>query len=150
MSNSEQSLQESDINYNSTMDDEVDLRYLLGMLVDGRIVIAASVCLCMFFGLLFNELSTPIHKADALIQYEDSAPSIPGFDDMTAMFSAESSSLAEIQIIKSRMVIGKVVDDLELTIKIQPYYFPIIGAVLARRHSGDELAEPFFGSSLEQ
>ena len=147
MSNSEQSLQESDINYHSTMDDEVDLRYLLGMLVDGRIVIAASVCLCMFFGLLFNELSTPIHKADALIQYEDSAPSIPGFDDMTAMFSAESSSLAEIQIIKSRMVIGKVVDDLELTIQIQPYYFPIIGAVLARRHSGDELAEPFFGSS---
>lgn len=147
MSSSEQSLQESNINYQSDVDDEIDLRNLLGTLIDGRFIIAVSVCLCMFFGLIFNELSTPIHKADALIQYEDSAPSIPGFDDMTAMFSAESSSLAEIQIIKSRMVIGKVVDDLELATQIKPYYFPVFGAVLARRHTGDDLAEPFLGSS---
>ena len=70
---------------------EIDLRQLLGTLINGRFIIALVTASCVLLGLLFSELSTPVYKADALIQYEDSAPSIPGLDDMATMFSAESS-----------------------------------------------------------
>lgn len=147
MSNTKQPTAAYGINHEPGYDDDIDLRQLLGTLINGRFIIALVTASCVLLGLLFSELSTPIYKADALIQYEDSAPSIPGLDDMATMFSAESSSLAEIQIIKSRMVLGKVVDGLGLSVQVKPHYFPVIGAVLARRHMGLELADPVVGSS---
>jgi len=147
MPNTNQAAPAYALNHEPGPDDEINLRELFGSLIDGRLVIALVMAGCVLLGVLFSELSTPVYKADALIQYEDSAPSIPGLDDMVTMFSTESSSLAEMQIIKSRMIIGKVVDELGLSVKIKPHYFPLIGAVLARRHMGLEVADPLLSSS---
>ena len=147
MSNTEQPKTTYSVSAESDQDGEINLRKLMSTLVNGRLVIAMVMAGCVFVGFLFSELSAPVYRADALIQYADSAPSIPGLDDMATMFATESSSLAEIQIIKSRMVIGKVVDELGLSVLTEPHYFPVIGALIARRHAGVELAEPLIGSS---
>jgi tyrosine-protein kinase Etk/Wzc len=42
-------------------------------------------------------------------------------------------------------VLGKVVDDLNLMVEYSPYYFPIIGETLARRHDAhDGIADPWW------
>jgi tyrosine-protein kinase Etk/Wzc len=132
---------------NQFSDDEIDLGKLLSIILEGRVIIALTVALFAVGGLIYGQLATPIYTADALIQYEDKAPSLPGFDDMSEMFAAESSSSAEIEIIKSRLVIGAVVDELALTNTAEPTYFPIVGATIARRHLGRGLSGAGSGSA---
>lgn len=100
-------------------EDEIDLRQLLAVLIDGRYIIAASVLIMLFLGIIYVLLATPIYKANAVIQIEDNAPGIPGIDDMKDIFSSESSSATELHVIKSRLVIGSVVDELNLTINLK-------------------------------
>jgi len=65
---------------------------------------------------------------------------MPGLGDLSDMLATDALAATEIEIIKSRNIIGKAVDKLNLTINAQPDYLPIIGAAIARRHSGAEVS----------
>ena len=86
------------------------------------------------FGIAFALLSTPIYKADALIQIEEKSSggisSMVG--DMGDLFSQESSATTEVEIIKSRMILGETVDKFNLTTVTSPNYAPIVGKGFAR------------------
>ncbi len=125
-------------------DDEIDLRQLLGILLDGRYIIAASVALFAAAAVAYALLATPIYRANGIILVEDNAPGVPGLDDMAEIFASESSSATELHVIKSRMVVGQVVDELDLTTSAKPIHLPVIGAAMARRHSGAKLADAAF------
>lgn len=114
-------------------DDEIDLGRLFGLLIDHKWLIAIITGAFMFLGVLYALLATPIYQADALLQVEKKSSGIPALGDMADMFASESEAATEIEIIKSRMVIGAVVDQLKLTNVVQPNYFPVIGKFLARR-----------------
>ncbi|MDA7826429.1 polysaccharide biosynthesis tyrosine autokinase [Porticoccaceae bacterium] len=124
------------------MDDEIDLRQLYGMFLDGRYIIAATVALAAIVALIYVFLATPIYKANGIIQVEDNAPGVPGLNDMAEIFASESSSATELHVIKSRLVLGRVVDELDLTVSATPNYLPIIGEVMARGTSAYDLDEP--------
>ncbi|WP_072054750.1 polysaccharide biosynthesis tyrosine autokinase [Aliivibrio fischeri] len=123
---------------NSTRDtstsDEIDLAKLFGQLIDGRWLILSITTLFAIAGIAFALLSTPIYKADALVQVEQKSnggmSALVG--DMGEMFASESSSTTEIEIIKSRMILGDTVDALNLTTIASPQYMPIIGKGLSR------------------
>ncbi|MCE7566323.1 polysaccharide biosynthesis tyrosine autokinase [Aliivibrio fischeri] len=123
---------------NSTRDtstsDEIDLAKLFGQLIDGRWLILSITTLFAIAGIAFALLSTPIYKADALVQVEQKSnggmSALVG--DMGEMFASESSSTTEIEIIKSRMILGDTVDVLNLTTITSPQYMPIIGKGLSR------------------
>ncbi|WP_205690447.1 Wzz/FepE/Etk N-terminal domain-containing protein, partial [Poseidonibacter lekithochrous] len=86
-------------------------------------------------GIAYAMLATPIYKADALIQIEEKSGGASALlnSDMADMFGGgKSSSTTETEIIKSRMVLGKTVDKLNLTTVVTPDYMPVIGAGLAR------------------
>ncbi|MUK61372.1 polysaccharide biosynthesis tyrosine autokinase [Aliivibrio fischeri] len=130
---------------NSTRDtstsDEIDLAKLFGQLIDGRWLILSITTLFAIAGIAFALLSTPIYKADALVQVEQKSnggmSALVG--DMGEMFASESSSTTEIEIIKSRMILGDTVDALNLTTIASPQYMPIIGKG-ASRLMGEEKA----------
>lgn len=126
-------------------DDEIDLRQLLGILLDGRYIIAASVAVFAAAAIAYALLATPIYRANGIILVEDNAPGVPGLDDMAEIFASESSSATELHVIKSRMVVGKVVDELDLTTSAKPIYLPVIGAAMARRHVDTMPADSAFG-----
>ncbi len=123
---------------NSTRDtstsDEIDLAKLFGQLIDGRWLILSITTLFAIAGIAFALLSTPIYKADALVQVEQKSnggmSALVG--DMGEMFASESSSTTEIEIIKSRMILGDTVDALNLTTIASPQYMPIIGKGVSR------------------
>ncbi|MGF1740548.1 polysaccharide biosynthesis tyrosine autokinase [Vibrio profundum] len=118
--------------------DKIDLNKLFGVLIDNRRLIMAVTFVFFCFGIAYAFLATPIYKADALVQVEDKSAGVPGLTDLTDMFAPESSADTEIQIIKSRMVLGHTVDSLNLTVSAEPKYFPLFGKGLARLQGKQE------------
>ncbi|MEZ8116422.1 polysaccharide biosynthesis tyrosine autokinase [Vibrio splendidus] len=114
--------------------DEIDLGKLLGILLDAKWLIMLTTFAFAVFGIAFALLSTPIYKADALIQIEEKSSggisSMVG--DMGELFSQESSATTEVEIIKSRMILGETVDKFNLTTVTSPNYAPIVGKGFAR------------------
>lgn len=127
-------------NRESSSSDEIDLSKLFGYLIDGRWIIISITTIFAIAGIAFALLSTPIYKADALVQVEQKSgggmSSLVG--DMGDMFSSESSAVTEIEIIKSRMILGETVDKLNLTTIAAPQYMPFIGKGLSRLMSEDK------------
>lgn len=116
------------------VDDEIDLGKLFGIILDAKWLILCTVFLFSVIGIAVAILSTPVYKADALIQIEKkSSGGISAMvGDMGELFSAESSATTEIEIIKSRMILGDTVDKFNLTTVVTPNYMPLIGKGLAR------------------
>ncbi|EGQ8231372.1 polysaccharide biosynthesis tyrosine autokinase [Vibrio parahaemolyticus] len=115
-------------------DDEIDLGKLFGILIDAKWFIISITLFFATLGIAVALLSTPIYKADALIQIEKkSSGGISAMvGDMGELFSAESSATTEIEIIKSRMILGDTVDKFNLTTIATPDYLPFVGKGLAR------------------
>ncbi|WP_127347762.1 polysaccharide biosynthesis tyrosine autokinase [Pseudidiomarina mangrovi] len=118
---------------NKRDDDEIDLGRLFGLLIDHKWLIAVITLSFMVVGVVYAMLATPIYQADALLQVEKKSSGIPALGEMADMFATESEASTEIEIMKSRMVIGTVVDQLKLTNSVTPNYMPLIGEFLARR-----------------
>ena len=132
---------------NQGYNDEIDLRHLIGMLLDGRYIIAITLAVVATLALVYVLVATPIYKANGIILVEDNAPGLPGLDDMAEIFATESSSATELHVIKSRLVLGRVVDELGLTIEAAPAYVPLIGEMLARGTPTGRLNGTPFGLS---
>ena len=129
---------------------EIDLLALLGTLLDRKWFIVIVTAIFAFIGVAVAVLSTPVYKATALVQVEESSPSVPGLDDMAGMFESSSEAVTEIELLKSRSVIGEAVDTLKLNIIAEPKLFPVIGGKKFRGFVADtegEVAEPFLGFS---
>ncbi|WP_213991163.1 tyrosine-protein kinase Wzc [Sodalis sp. dw_96] len=112
--------------------DEIDLGKLIGMLLDYRWIIISIISLCLIIGIVYILFATPIYKADALVQVEPSVGNSLMSDLANVLPSAQPSSDAEIELVQSRMVLGKTVKELNLDLSIRQKYFPVIGEGWAR------------------
>ncbi|QQD55998.1 polysaccharide biosynthesis tyrosine autokinase [Pseudomonas fluorescens BBc6R8] len=127
---------------------EIDLLGLFGTLIDHKWLIAAVTGAFMVTGAAYAVLATPVYQANALLQVEAKKNDLLGFSDIGGMLGKESPSATEIELIQSRYVIGKTVDNLKLDIVVQPMYFPVVGEFLARRFqkaNSGAIAEPLLG-----
>jgi len=134
----------------ATDDDEIDLLALFGTLVDHKWMIAGITAGFLALGAAYALLAAPVYRASATIQVEQKKPGIPGLSDMSDLLGAQSPAITEIQLLTSRTVIGKAVDELKLDIDIQPSLFPLIGGFLHRHfqpEQGDDVAPPLLGMS---
>ena len=125
------------VNVRDDDNDEIDLLGLFGTLIDHKWLIAAVTGAFMMAGVAYAVLATPVFQANALLQVEAKKNDMLGFSDIGSMLGKESPSATEIELLKSRSVIGKTVDNLKLDIVIQPMYFPVVGEFLARRFQND-------------
>lgn len=130
---------------------EIDLRQLLGTLIDHKWWIAGITGAFFVASAGYALLATPVYRADAIIQVESKVPSLPGLPELSQSLGGSSSSsmaTTEIALIRSRAVVGSAVDAMKLDIEITPKSFPLIGSYAARKAAQaapDELAEPMFG-----
>jgi len=129
---------------------EIDLMALLGALLDRKWFIIAVTALFMIVGVAVAVFSTPIYQATAMIQVEEKGGSVPGFDELGGMFESTSAAVTEIELLKSRSILGEAVDNLKLDTIAEPKLFPIIGGRAFRKFASKkegDLAEPSFGAS---
>ena len=113
-------------------DDAIDLGRLFGILIDHKQWIISITGLFAVIGVVYALLATPIYKVDALIQIDD-APSTNPLADVNSILGMEPPSQSEIEIIRSRMVLGRAVDLLNLDVTITPKRLPLLGDFLVRR-----------------
>ncbi|CEA01314.1 tyrosine-protein kinase [Pseudomonas saudimassiliensis] len=133
---------------NQSSTDEIDLAVLFGALIDGKWIIAGLTLLFALLGVTYAILATPIYQANALIQIEEKSGGLAGMSELSDVFGGPSKAVTEIELIKSRAVIGQAVTNLKLDTVSSPSYFPLIGHWAARRFKPEyegELAQPWFG-----
>ncbi len=115
--------------------DEINLLELLDVLLDRRWLIAGAVAVTVVLGAVYAFLlATPIYRSDMLVQVEDSKGDLMGglLGEASTMFNIASPATAEIELLRSRLVVEQAVKDVRLDIKATPRYLPLIGRWLAR------------------
>lgn len=123
----------------------IDLDRIFGVLLDHKWLIAAATVFTIFLGVAYAVLAPPIYRADALVQIESSRAANP-LDEVTTLLGKEPPSQSEIEIIRSRAVLGRAVDILGLTLVVEPKTLPIVGDFLIRK--GVERPPLFTGSAF--
>ncbi|MDP9929195.1 tyrosine-protein kinase Etk/Wzc [Variovorax paradoxus] len=104
---------------------------------------AAVTALALVLGVAYAVMATPIYQSNLLVQVEDAAPDAKGFlGEASSLFEVKTPATGEIQVIRSRMVLGAAVDQTRAYVDARPRYLPVLGTWLARRASG--LSEPGF------
>ncbi|MBB3332565.1 tyrosine-protein kinase Etk/Wzc [Halomonas campaniensis] len=120
--------------HSAPADDEIDLGHLFGLLLDHKWLIIAITFVFAMAGAGYALIATPVYQADALVQVERRS-SISPLGDLANVFGEDTDSRtsAEVQILRSRMVLGQVVDRLELDTVVTPASLPMVGDALRRR-----------------
>ncbi|WP_455922008.1 polysaccharide biosynthesis tyrosine autokinase [Pseudomonas putida] len=129
-------------------DTQLDLATILRTLFDHKRLIAGVVGTFAVAGLAFAILSTPIYQANVMIQIEPKRVGLDNTPEINTKPNAVSQATAEIELIRSRSVLGQVVNELNLDIVHKPNYLPAIGAFVARhfKPTADEpVAAPLMG-----
>jgi tyrosine-protein kinase Etk/Wzc len=125
--------------------DTVGLTFFLDLIIGNRWLITIVAFVVTFLGSAYAFIATPIYQANILIQVEDSSGSSRNLlGDLSGAFDIKSAATAEMEIIRSRLVVTRAVDNVKLDLNVQPKYFPIFGRWLSRYNDG--LSKPgFFG-----
>jgi len=126
--------------YQSTSDNEeneIHLGDLLGVIVESRWLIVAVTFASLWVGAYKAFTAVWIYQADGLLQVEEKSSRLTNLDS-SIMFEDHALINAEIEILRSRSVLGTVVDNLQLDIYAAPEYMPYIGQALANRMPADE------------
>lgn len=120
----------------------VSIRDYLDLLIEGKKTIVWTLAAVLSVTVVYLVLAPRTYKADALLRIDKNkallAANLHGDKNTTPAEAENPRAQREVEILRSRSVLGKVVDDLNLTIETFPNYFPIIGETLARRHDAHD------------
>ena len=132
-------------------DDVINLGELLSIVIDGKWLILAITFFIFLLGIGKAFIDTPIYKVDAMLQVNEKSQSMVGIEPLTDMFGTKLPVMAEIELIKSRKVLGSVINNMELEIIAKPKFFPFAGEAIARRfaqrNKDNAVSSPVFGQA---
>lgn len=101
----------------ATSDREVDIANLIATIWRGKLIVAGVACLALLAGFVYAYfLAVPVYTAHATIALESRQEQIVDIESVVTGLSSEQSSLnTEVEVLRSRGLIGDLVDDLNLT-----------------------------------
>jgi tyrosine-protein kinase Etk/Wzc len=124
----------------------IGLRSYMNVLVNAKKSILSILLLVVSVTSVYMLLAPRTYKANALLRIDKNMAVLAA-----ALPSESNINLAKTEtreILRSRSVLGKVVEDLNLMVEYKPRYFPIIGEALAAKHDHNEgIARPWWGFS---
>ncbi|MEO9347250.1 polysaccharide biosynthesis tyrosine autokinase [Acinetobacter radioresistens] len=104
---------------NTTTEDTIDLKELFFSLIAQWKLIALCTILSLVCALLYLRTTPDTYAVDALVQVEDSkGTSAALLGDLSQMIEQKSPAQAEIEILKSRLILGSVIHNLNLDIQV--------------------------------
>jgi tyrosine-protein kinase Etk/Wzc len=130
-------------------DGGINLGELLATLLEFKWLIFALTSIGFLVGGALIYFAIPIYRANGLLQIEakTNRKGIEALEGVQSVMPDISSIVTELEILRSRMILGRVVDRLNLTVHAEPHHVPLVGMALARRHAGNVLAVPILGLS---
>lgn len=125
-------------------DTELDLGGLFAELMNAWPLVALITAAVLLGTGLFLFSATPRYQATALLQIEAKTSVMTELKDLSNIAPTGSAADTEIQLIESRSVLEKVVQDEHLLVSARPLHFPVIGTGVARlwEHRHATLAPP--------
>jgi len=101
---------------------------------EGRYLILAFGVLFLGLGVFYVWRATPVYQVEALLQVQTKKErsTDPSFNKMGGMFAESADATAEIEILKSNLVLGRAIEALNLDLVARPHYLPVVGAALMR------------------
>ncbi|MDQ7958061.1 MAG: polysaccharide biosynthesis tyrosine autokinase [Rhodocyclaceae bacterium] len=124
--------------------EEVELGHYIDVVVANRWLIAIVTLVVLACGVAYAYLTRPVYEANLLVQVEDSEASASKsfLGEASALFDVKTQASAEMEIMRSRMIVGSAVEATHLYIDAHPRYVPLIGGWLSRRAT--DLSNPGF------
>jgi len=122
---------------------EVDLKGYFNILYDSRWLIATITALVTVMAIVYALIASPVYEANLMIHVEEESPNASKniLSEVSSLFETKKAAIAEMELLRSRMVISHAVDNLQLYIDVKPKYFPVVGFWFANRRA-TELSEP--------
>jgi tyrosine-protein kinase Etk/Wzc len=109
--------------------------YLAAVLGNWKLVTLVML-VAVALGTAYAFIAPPTYKADALIQVEESNnnnnnANANAVQTVSQMFDAKSTTAAQIELLRSRLVVDDTVRRLHLDITAAPRYFPFVGGMVS-------------------
>ncbi|MBR7718244.1 polysaccharide biosynthesis tyrosine autokinase [Acinetobacter nosocomialis] len=129
------------MNQNSkTSEDSIDLKELFFSLIAQWKIIACCVVLSLICALLYLRITPDIYAVDAMVQVEDtkgaaSAALLGDLSKVSGGLTQKSPADPEIEILRSRMVLGQVIQNLNLDIQIKDNQSGLIDKLISQDKS---------------
>ncbi len=107
-------------NANNSDNDEIDLMALLLALLRGWKVILFFILLGLVLGILYSRYVNPTYRSDALLQIDEKSSGLPALgENISDLLGSENSKAqTEAELIRSRMILEPVVNQLHLRIQL--------------------------------
>jgi len=96
------------------LDNRIDLARILRVAFDHKRLIGVITALFALLGVAYAIVATPVYEATAMIQIEPKKAGITGVPESVPRPNSVSQAVTEIELIKSRSVLGRTVNDLNL------------------------------------
>jgi tyrosine-protein kinase Etk/Wzc len=119
---------------NTEQDETIDLAKYFSVVLDNRWLIVGVALVVTLMGVVYAYTAKPSYESNILLQVQDGTGSNKELvGDLSNVFDVKTQAVSEMEILRSRMVVSRAVDDLRLYIHVLPKYVPVVGAWLARR-----------------
>lgn len=125
-----------------SQDEEVSIASYLTTLIDyRRLIIGVAVMMSLLAAIAAYTIK-PVYESNLLIHVEEGSQkeSKNILGDLNSLFESKTAASAEIELLRSRLVISRAIDNLRLYIQAEPKYFPLIGSWIASHRQS--LASP--------
>lgn len=133
----------------SENEDEIDLREIFVTLLESKYLLATITVLALLAGCFFAYVSDPVYSAEATVRIEKKRSLATTLGHLGGMLESELPIEDEIEILRSRVILRQVVENLSMNIIAKPRFYPVIGKAMTRHYhsNSDELAEIWFGAN---
>ncbi|SFR99866.1 tyrosine-protein kinase Etk/Wzc [Dyella sp. OK004] len=113
---------------------ELDLLALVDMIFIQYKLILASVIALLVLGVGYAFLARPVYRTDLLVQVNRPADRAGQglLGELSSILDVPSSGDAEIEVIRSRLVLKEAIEHSHFDIEVAPIRFPLIGDLLSR------------------
>ncbi len=120
---------------------DAELAAYVDILLEQRWLIAAVALVVTLAGALYAFIARPVYEASLMVQVEEKGQREPKniLGEAGAIIDYKTPASAEIELLRSRLVVSRAVDRLGLCIDVQPQRFPLLGDWLAALRVADWL-----------
>ena len=121
----------------------VDFKGYLNTLYESRWLIGTITGIITVVAVLYALLAKPVYEANLMIHVEEESPTASKniLSEASSLFETKKAAIAEMELLRSRMVVSRAVDNLQLYIEVRPEYFPVVGSWFANQN-GEALSQP--------
>ena len=97
-------------------DDPIDLKSYFNILYDSRWLIGGMTGMVTTLAVLYALVAKPVYEANLMIHVEEESPNASKniLSEASSLFETKKAAIAEMELLRSRMVISRAVDNLQL------------------------------------